>query len=251
MLGVVSSSAVTNEGKSHATLGAAVPYRAKVAARFSRYSVQSSTIRMLSSAVDPGPRCPHPPWSTACPSRPDRGMLSDSILTRARFADHRPPAAGGRTPSNRLPAHTRQKAEPAGRGGQRQCLLAASVRSRFLSATCHPPVLFKPMRWQPHTTPLWSPDPAVSRVLPYEKIFAELAWSRSKPYQDCINVRHRTDKPQSSAGFSTAIPSHNSETGTAIRRKPRAAPGKLGFVRVVNKQTRVQEFAGRSLVMLL
>jgi hypothetical protein len=57
-----------------------------------------------------------------------------------------------------------------------------------------PPVLFEPMRWQPHTTPLWSPDPPLSRVLPYEKIFAELAWSRSKPYQNCINVRHRTDK---------------------------------------------------------
>ena len=49
MLGVVSSSALINEGKSHATLGMAVPFAAKMAARFSRWSVQSSTIRILAS----------------------------------------------------------------------------------------------------------------------------------------------------------------------------------------------------------
>ena len=90
-------------------------------------------------------------------------MLSDSILSRARFADHRPPAAGGRTPSNRLPAHTRQKAGSAGRDGQRsiagQYLLAASVRSRFLSATLPSPVLSILCGGNHHTTALWSPDP--------------------------------------------------------------------------------------------
>jgi hypothetical protein len=91
--------------------------------------------------------CPHPHWPTACPSRPDRGVLSDSIPSRARLADHRPPAAGRRIPSNRLPAHTRQKAGSAERGRPRQyllarqSLLAAPMRSRFLSATCHLPVL--------------------------------------------------------------------------------------------------------------
>jgi hypothetical protein len=69
-LGAASSRALTSDGKSQATLGAAIPFRAKTAARLSRSSVQSSMIKMCSSrSRSSGSALSHPTWKLPVPFR--------------------------------------------------------------------------------------------------------------------------------------------------------------------------------------
>jgi hypothetical protein len=113
-------------------------------------------------------------------------------------------------------------------------LLAASVRSRFFPAICHP---FAPMRWQPHShNCIVAARSPVSIVLPYGKKFAEFAWSRSKHYQSapsavtpetpldtipgapCIG-RSWVSTARSYLGLRVALAARGKD-GSAVRRVP-------------------------------